>query len=81
MNIIPLDKDSKTRRFVAHGGEAISAIAIHPAGRIFATGSAFNRFKIWDVDGSLLGSYELAPDANRRFPESMPWFFHLTASG
>jgi WD40 repeat protein len=54
-------KDRQTRRLKVHDAR-VQALAIHPSGRFFATGSIREHVRIWTVDGVLLGEHKVAAD-------------------
>jgi WD40 repeat protein len=47
-------KEKTTRHLKAHDSR-VTALAIHPSGKFFATGSAREDVRVWDVDGKLQG--------------------------
>jgi WD40 repeat protein/uncharacterized caspase-like protein len=47
-------KEKTVRHLKVHDGR-VTALAVHPSGRFFATGSAREDVRIWDLDGKLQG--------------------------
>jgi WD40 repeat protein len=53
-------KDRQTRRLKVHDAR-VQALAIHPSGKLFATGSIREHVRIWSIDGTL--------QAEHKFPD------------
>jgi len=67
VNVIATANTQKSKRFRAHSGQDVTAIAVHPDGKRFATGSVWERFRIWDVTGKLLTDFQLPKAAKAPF--------------
>lgn len=67
LTIIPLAKGARPHRFTPHNGQSVDAIAVSPDGRLFATGSSWERFRIWDMAGHLQGDFRMPPSTKPPF--------------
>lgn len=56
----------QTRRLKAHDAR-VQAIAIHPSGKLFATGSIREHVRIWTAEGTLQGEHKF-PDSKTATP-------------
>jgi WD40 repeat protein len=57
-------QQKSVRHLKVHDGR-VTALAIHPSGKYFATGSAREEVRIWDLDGKLLGESRFVEKATR----------------
>lgn len=57
-------EDKSVRHVKVHDGRA-AALAIHPSGKYFATGSYREEVRTWDMDGKLLGQSRFEGKATR----------------
>jgi WD40 repeat protein len=70
VSLIPLEAGKRIKRFKAHKGHGIQSLAVHPGGKLFATGSYRGSFRIWDMQGNLKAAYDLPPDAKPPFSDA-----------
>ena len=57
-------QQKSVRHLKVHDGR-VTALAIHPSGKYFATGSVREAVRIWDLDGKLLGESRFVEKATR----------------
>lgn len=77
VNVIAINNTKQSKRFRAHEGKDVTAIAVHPDGKRFATGSIWERFRIWNVNGKQLADFRLpqgtkGPFSNLNFMHFIP---------
>jgi WD40 repeat protein len=67
LNIIALTQGGKSLRIKPHDGKQITAVAVHPNGKLIATGSIWERFRILDTQGHVQASFEMPKDTRPPF--------------
>lgn len=69
INIIYFDKNKKTRSFQNSNKNTISSLAVSPNGKLFSTGSSWERFTIWNMKGKALVTYKMPKGTKAPFSQ------------